>query len=106
MRKIAVIGMLAAAIVFVTGCQKDSLTGSYTPNCNGTAKSYANDVAPLVRSYCSECHSEYSTYARLSASASRVRSVIVSGSMPQGTSLSTAQKDAIVCWIDNGVLNN
>jgi hypothetical protein len=106
MKRIAIFILLASAIAFVAGCQKDSLTGSYTPTCDGTAKSYANDVAPLIRSYCSECHSEYSTYARLSASASKVRSEIVSGKMPEGITLTTAQKDAIVCWIDNGSLNN
>ena len=105
MKKLAILTLLAVTF-FVAACEKDSTTGSYTPNCDGTAKSYATDVAPLISSYCSGCHSEYSTYAKLSASAGKVRRVIVDGSMPQGTTLSTAQKDAIVCWIDNGALNN
>lgn len=98
--------ILLLAIVIITGCEKDSTTGSYTPNCNGGAKSYAGDVAPLIQSYCAGCHNEYSTYAGLSASATQVRSEIVSGRMPEGTTLSSTQKDAIVCWIDNGALNN
>ncbi len=105
MKTLVIIAMLAVTGV-IAGCQKDSATSPYTPTCDGTVKSYTTDVAPLISSYCSECHSQYSTYSKLSASAGKVRSVIVSGSMPKGTTLSSAQKDAIVCWIDNGAPNN
>jgi len=104
--KTLVIIVFLAFTGLIAGCQKDSTTSPYTPACDGTVKSYATDVAPLISSYCSECHSQYSTYAKLKASASKVRSVIVNGSMPEGTTLSSAQKDAIICWIDNGTLNN
>jgi hypothetical protein len=89
-----------------TGCSKDSTSNSYTPTCDGTVKSYLSDVAPVIQSACSGCHQNYSSYSQLYASRGSVRSVIVSGSMPRGSSLSTAQKDAIVCWIDNGAANN
>ena len=88
-----------------TGCSKDATTTSYTPSCSGTAKSYKTDVAPLIQTYCGNCH-DYGTYSKLYASRSSVRNMIVSGQMPQGTSLSTAQKDAIVCWMDSGASNN
>jgi uncharacterized membrane protein len=105
MKALGIITLLVVTSI-IAGCQKDSTTSPYTPTCDGTAKSYSADVAPLISNYCSGCHSQYSTYAKLSASASQVRSVIVSGSMPKGTTLSSTQKDAIVCWIDNGTLNN
>jgi uncharacterized membrane protein len=105
MKKLLVFLMFAT--VLITACSKDSLTGSsYTPTCDGSVKSYQSNVAPLIQTYCSGCHSNYSTYANLSASKNSVRNQIVSGNMPRGSALSTAQKDAIVCWIDNGAPNN
>lgn len=105
MKKILVVLMFALGLF--TACSKDSLTASsYTPSCDGTVKSYQSNVAPLIQTYCAGCHSNYSTYANLSASKNSVRSQIVSGNMPRGSALSTAQKDAIVCWIDNGAPNN
>jgi hypothetical protein len=105
MKKILVV--LAFAVGLVSACSKDSLTGSsYTPTCDGTVKSYQNNVAPIIQANCAGCHSNYSSYANLSASKNSVRNQIVSGNMPRGGALSTAQKDAIVCWIDNGAPNN
>jgi hypothetical protein len=89
-----------------TGCSKDSTSDPYTPSCDGTVKSYKTDVAPLIESACSGCHSSYSSYSKLKSSQSSVRASIVSGQMPQGSSLSTAQRNAIVCWIDSGAPNN
>jgi hypothetical protein len=32
--------------------------------------------------------------------------VIVSGTMPQNATLTPAQKNSIICWIDSGAPNN
>jgi hypothetical protein len=106
MKKILII--LAFSFGVISGCTKDNGSSgtAYSPSCSGTAKSYKTDVAPLIQSYCAGCHSSYSTYSQLSGSKNSVRSTIVSGSMPKGTSMSASQKDAIVCWIDNGAANN
>jgi hypothetical protein len=102
-----ILACMLLSFVLFTGCKKDNTSPvSYTPSCTGAAKSYKNDVAPIIQSACSGCHQNYNTYSQMSASQSSVRSVIVSGAMPKGSSLSTAQKDAIVCWIDNGASNN
>ena len=87
--------------------KKTSSPSTYTPTCNGT-KSFQNDVKPLVLSSCnvSGCHSNYSNYAQISGSASSIRSAVANGSMPKGSSLSSSQKDIIMCWIDNGAPNN
>jgi hypothetical protein len=103
MKKLVVVMLISIGVW--TGCSKNSTTASYTPSCSGAVKSYKTDVAPIIQTYCGNCHS-YGTYTKLYASRSSVRSMIVSGQMPQGSSLSTAQKDAIVCWMDNGAANN
>jgi hypothetical protein len=102
-----ILGFLLLSFIVFSGCKKDNTSPeSYTPTCTGAEKSYKNDVAPVIASACSGCHQNYNTYSQVSASRSSIRSVIVNGSMPRGGSLSTAQKDAIVCWIDNGAVNN
>lgn len=90
-----------------TGCSKISNSNtSYTPSCTGAVKSYKTDVAPLIKTYCSGCHSNFSTYADLSADKNNVSGQVESGNMPRGTSLSATQKDAILCWISSGAPNN
>jgi len=103
MKKLLVI--LTMALGLWTSCSKDSSSSTYTPSCNGTAKSYATDVAPLIQAYCGGCHN-FNSYSTVAASANSIRSMIASGQMPRGGSLTNAQKDIIVCWIDNGAKNN
>jgi uncharacterized membrane protein len=103
--KKAIILFFAFSFVFVTCKKKDTTQAAYSPTCTGT-KSYANDVKPLIQSYCVSCHSSYGTYSGAKASASSIRSSIVGGTMPKGTTLSDAQKNNIVCWIDAGMPNN
>ncbi len=104
MKKFLVVAVISIGLW--TSCSKIATTDPYVPTCTGTAKSYSKDVAPLIKTSCSGCHQNFSTYSQLSTNRNSVRSMIVSGQMPQGSTLSTTQKDAIVCWIDNGASNN
>lgn len=90
--------------IFIT-CKKKNSTKNYTPNCSGT-KSYINDVAPLINSNCVSCHNTYTNYSAIKTSATSIRNAIVDGSMPKNSSLTEAQKNNIVCWIDAGAPNN
>lgn len=103
MKKILVIAVLSISIW--ASCSKSATTDSYTPSCGGTTKSYASDVAPLIQNYCGGCHN-FGSYSLLYASRSSIRSAIAGGMMPRGGSFSNAQKDIIICWIDNGAPNN
>jgi hypothetical protein len=40
------------------------------------------------------------------AKRSNIRTAILAGSMPKNTSLSQAQINAFICWIDSGAPNN
>jgi hypothetical protein len=94
-------------IMVVSQCKKKETTSTsaYTPNCNGTPL-FTSAVLPIIQSNCVSCHSSYNTYAGVKASVSAIRSEVVSGNMPKGGSLTTDQKNAIVCWIDAGAPNN
>ncbi len=108
----------------VSGCSKSGSTGGgggggivYTPDCSGASPGFAANVMPLIQSKCAtaaECHSSGSTnsggpftnHAQVSARASNIKSQVVAGTMPKTGSLTNAEKNAIVCWINNGALNN
>lgn len=107
--KISIVSSLLviALIVSVNSCKKKNQdTTSYTPSCSGSTPSFSATVSPIFQSYCVSCHSNYSSYSQISSSASSIRTTIVNGSMPKGTSLSESQKNSIVCWIDAGKPNN
>lgn len=126
MQKIfSVISLLIVSLFTIIACSKDSSGGGgnggggggATVDCNTvTNKSFAADVNPIIQSTCNQagCHASGSTngpgaltnHTQVAASASAVRSAIVSGNMPRNTTLSTAQKNSIICWIDSGAPNN
>lgn len=97
---------LLLALGGLTQCTKDNTGATYTPNCAGGTKSYKNNVAPLLQTYCAGCHSNFSTYSQVNYDKNSLRSRVADGSMPRGASMSDAQKDIILCWIDNGAINN
>lgn len=120
MKKIAVI--LASVTLFIS-CTKSSDSssingggGNYTPSCTGTAKSYSSDVLPIFQNVCSAsgCHNSGSNngpgaltnYNQVFAARSDIRAAVLSGVMPENSTLTSAQKNNIICWIDSGAPNN
>jgi hypothetical protein len=59
-----------------------------------------------MRSVCSGCHSQFTNYSNIYQDQNSIRAYIVDGSMPRSGSLTTAQENAIICWIDSGAPNN
>jgi hypothetical protein len=113
MKKIIV--LLLGCMAILIACSKSGGVTA-TIDCSGAAKSWASDVSPLIQSFCatSGCHAVGSnngpgaltTYQQVFNNRSSIRNAVVSGSMPQNSRLSSAQINAIVCWIDNGATNN
>ena len=106
--------LIAGTIIFVlilAACKKSNTnttsnqTSTYTPSCSGT-KSFKTDVFPLIQSSCNGCHSNLGSYAAVKADAANVRVYIANGSMPRSSTLTNAQKDIIMCWIDSGSPDN
>src|SRR5258705_13995075 len=102
-------------LMLVFACSKSS--SGFSADCGGTAKSFASDVNPIVQSSCATnagCHASGSingpgaltTYSQIYNARSDIRSAVSSGAMPQNGSLSIAQKNSIICWVDNGAQNN
>jgi len=72
---------------------------------------FSVNVKPIIDSRCVQCHNgnrfpDLRTFENVKNNANLVKSEVASRSMPQGSSLTQAQIDAIVCWVDNGTPNN
>lgn len=115
--------MIITILGFLISCKKQTesspgTTGtSGTINCSGPAKSFSNDVSPIFQASCASsggCHGngsfngpgELTNYSKIFNARSSIRSAVASGDMPRIGSLTPAEKNAILCWIDNGAPNN
>jgi hypothetical protein len=114
--------IMTVSLAFLIACKKSNDGGNGGDNgttsaCSGPAKSFANDVNPIFQSTCatnSSCHGSGSIngpgeligYSKIFNARSDIRSQVASGRMPLTGSLTTNEKNAILCWIDNGAPNN
>lgn len=82
-----------------------------------TAKTYTTDVSPTIQSKCAtdaNCHGSGSgngpgallNYSAIFNARVQIREAIASGRMPLTGSITSAQKNSILCWIDSGAPNN
>jgi hypothetical protein len=119
-----ILSFLSAAAVVIISCSKGSTGGGGgsgggggTVNCaTVTNKAFAADVNPIIQASCNVagCHASGSTngpgpltnFTQVAGAANAIRSAVSSGAMPKNSSLSTAQKNSIICWVDSGAPNN
>jgi len=91
--------------------------GGSTVNCTGVASAFAANVNPIIQSTCATdatCHGAGSangpgpllTYAQISGAAVNIKTAVASGTMPKTGTLTTAQKNSIICWVNAGAPNN
>jgi len=98
--------LIIFSVAIFSGCKKSSTSTPFTPTCTGATKSWVNDVKPVLTSSCSNCHASFTTYSTVYNDRDNIRSKIIDGSMPQSGTLTTDQKNIVICWIDNGSPNN
>jgi hypothetical protein len=122
MQKISSVALITIFLLaIIASCSKDNGGGGGGGgpqlDCSTvTNKFFAADVNPIIQSTCnsSNCHATGSTngpgpitnYTQVFNSRARIRSAIASGFMPRNTTLTTAQKNSILCWIDKGAPND
>ena len=111
---------IAMGLIFFS-CSKSNTgggnnNGGGTLDCSNVPKTFA-DVNPVFQSTCaanSGCHGAGSVngpgpllnYTQIFNDRVAIRGAVASGTMPQGSSLPSSQKNSILCWIDNGAPNN
>ena len=105
----------AALLIFSDACKKNPDINPV--DCSGPVKSFANDVNLVIQSSCatnSGCHAAGSNngpgpllnYSQVFNARSDIRSSVASGHMPLNGTLAPAERNAILCWIDNAAINN
>ena len=124
MKKITSCILLFIALGSMTeSCSKSAVsnppggTGGITFSCTGISPKFGADVQPIFNTVCSisnTCHGAGSTnsggpftnYSQISAKTANIRTAILSGIMPQSGSITQAQINNLICWIDSGAPNN
>ena len=76
----------------------------------GAAATFSANVKLIIDSRCASCHNgsrfpDLRTYDGVKNNAAIVKSEVANRSMPQGSSLTNAQIQAIVSWVDDGAKN-
>jgi len=106
--------LLTSIPILLTACSK---SGGSTDPCAGLSFKFSTDVQPIINSTCainSSCHAAGSVnsggpltnHTLISAKASNIKFQVENGLMPKTGSLTTAQKNIIICWINNGAPPN
>lgn len=119
--------ILITLCVSILSCSKDDTTNNNnnnnnnngnnnTLNCASVPKTFAADVKAIIANNCTaaSCHNSGSgngpgalvTYAQIASAKVSLRSAVANGSMPKGGTLTTAQKNSILCWVDDGAKDN
>lgn len=110
---------LLATFLLAFSCAEHNLETPASA-CNSGQVSFSQQVAPIMQGSCalSGCHNgdlgdplNWTNFDRVKAKASSVkdrvtRPVGTAGHMPKSGSLSQSQIQLIVCWVDQGALNN
>jgi hypothetical protein len=114
-RLIKIVFVIIAISGFFLACKKEH--SMFNPDCSGTEKTFSSDVTPIIQISCainSGCHGTGSgngpgaltNFQQVFNARAEIRSAVASGHMPLNGSLTVAEKNAILCWIDNGAPNN
>lgn len=111
--------VILSLISLAISCSKSG--GSNPPPaadpCAGLSFKFATEVQPIINSNCANsisCHAGGSVnsggpltdYNLIFLKRSSIKFQIENGLMPKGGSLTTAQKNIIICWINSGAPNN
>ena len=119
--------VIFGSFLLIASCSKSSGDGGGSGNtgggggsiinCTGVASAFAANVNPIIQSTCATdatCHGAGSangpgpllTHAQISGAASLIKPAVANGTMPKTGTLTTAQKNSIICWINSGAPNN
>ena len=110
-----ILWIVVMGLLIMASCSGNKEAAS-TVSCGGVAVTFSQANA-IIQSSCatnSSCHGSGSrngpgallTYSQIYAARVEIKSSVASGIMPRGSTLSSDNKNAIVCWIQNGASNN
>lgn len=98
--------ILSLVLMLLVACGNSAVKTTATTECTTTNPDrWSTSVSTIVQTNCTSCHKEYSSYAAVANQASAVASEVESGRMPLGSTLSAADKTALVQWAACGAPN-
>ena len=103
---------LIILIMFISSCSYTVEEAETVIEESCPPTSFSATIKPIIDNNCVECHNgnqfpNLSAFSGISQNANIVKRVVSDRSMPiGGGTLTQEQIDAIVCWVDNGALNN
>jgi hypothetical protein len=111
------ISLVLVICTLIIACSKGSPVSPMNSSIDcSVPKTFSADAAPVFQAKCalSGCHGtgssngpgELTTYQKIFNARNDIRNAIITRLMPQGSSLTDAQLNSIVCWIDGGAPNN
>jgi len=91
--------------------------GGGSVNCTGVASAFAANVNLIIQTKCATdatCHGAGSangpgplqTYNQIFAARIAIKTAVGNGTMPKTGTITTAEKNSIICWVDAGGPNN
>ena len=119
--------VIVAAFFLIASCSKGGAGGGGgngggggggggSVNCTGVASAFAANVNPVIQSNCAiaTCHESGSingpgpllTYNQIFNARVAIKTAVGNGTMPKTGSITAAQKNSIICWVDAGGPNN
>jgi len=108
----------------IASCSKSSSStggggggGGSTLNCSTVPALFGANVSSIISTSCATnagCHGAGSingpgpllTHAQISAASAAIKVAVSNGTMPKTGTLTTDQKNTIICWVNAGALNN
>ena len=115
LKKYIYLSFILTLTVLLNACSKGG--GSGSDPCNGLSFKFSTDVQPIINTTCainSSCHATGSTnsggpltdHGKILAKTSQIKFQVENGLMPKTGSLTTTEKNKIICWINSGAPNN
>ena len=114
--------VILISFLIVSSCSKSSDGGNGgggggNTNCNGVPNAFAANVSPTIQTSCAtdaSCHGAGSVhgpgplliYSQIFNARVAIKTSVGNGTMPKTGTLTTAQKNSIICWVDGGAPNN
>ena len=112
------IGTALILLTVLAGCyyDKEELLYPATTDCATINARFSTQIAPLIETRCAilGCHDAssgnaggpFTNYTQIQFKAVNIKAQVQSGAMPQGSSLTAAEKALISCWVNSGAPNN
>lgn len=109
---------IICGIVFFSSCYYDKEEVLYPDglNCGTVPARFTTNVSPIIQTRCAiaGCHAAGSTngvgpltnYTLIKNAAVQIKAAVISGFMPQNSTLSAVEIKTISCWVDAGAPEN